>query len=418
MITGRVGCSLATGRAPRWVFVVGRAFLVAVPATASQDVVDRLTAVVARDSIEIETLVSLIPLSGCDAVQNFVALVVSEAAETARSDDGVLVSAVIRGAIVADIYSIGGSRRFSDSDIRPWLLADFQSVIGVVISDPDAAVLPAAALGGVGVSVEAGVMPGQALYWLRAGGAAEAAGPPESEPESERASELAPDAALSSSTVLPSPQGVDASATAQVPELALTLTQAPIEGDTVLRAPARSRPVDADTVLSRPVDEVETELGLPASFRAPETDPETAPVAEILHSTFHFTVQRKGRSTRRQFDLSAPCLVGRRPSAPRVSDGADPQLVTVDSPSAAVSRTHLEIRQVGDSVVVTDLGSTNGTHVVSLTGITQRLQPRGSLTVLPGMRVDIGDGNIIQILPVDAASLRPPAHPHSERRHL
>ena len=69
MITGRVGCSLASGHEASWLFVVGRTFLAAVPAAASQVIVDRLNAIVAQDSIDIETVVALLPLSGADAVQ-------------------------------------------------------------------------------------------------------------------------------------------------------------------------------------------------------------------------------------------------------------------------------------------------------------------------------------------------------------
>ncbi|MBC7443374.1 MAG: FHA domain-containing protein, partial [Ramlibacter sp.] len=64
-----------------------------------------------------------------------------------------------------------------------------------------------------------------------------------------------------------------------------------------------------------------------------------------------------------------------------------------------VSGTHLEIKQEGESVVVTDLGSTNGTIVTAPRARAARLRPGGSLVVLPGTRVDIGDGNIIEILP-------------------
>ncbi|WP_370263792.1 hypothetical protein [Cryobacterium sp. TMT2-23] len=50
-------------------------------------------------------------------------------------------------------------------------------------------------------------------------------------------------------------------------------------------------------------------------------------------------------------------------------------------------------------MVVTDLGSTNGTIVTAPRGRGQRLRPGESLVALPGTKVDIGDGNIIEILP-------------------
>jgi pSer/pThr/pTyr-binding forkhead associated (FHA) protein len=62
-----------------------------------------------------------------------------------------------------------------------------------------------------------------------------------------------------------------------------------------------------------------------------------------------------------------------------------------------VSSTHARIEQVGDTVVVTDLRSTNGTTVTPPGGRSSRLRPGESAVVLPGAVVDIGDGNIIEI---------------------
>ena len=97
--------------------------------------------------------------------------------------------------------------------------------------------------------------------------------------------------------------------------------------------------------------------------------------------------------------LDVPAYIGRRPSSPRISMGAAPRLVTVRSPQREVSGTHLEVRQVGASVVVTDLRSTNGS-VVSAPGVAPRKLRQGeSVVVSPGTLVDIGDGNIVEILP-------------------
>jgi pSer/pThr/pTyr-binding forkhead associated (FHA) protein len=117
-----------------------------------------------------------------------------------------------------------------------------------------------------------------------------------------------------------------------------------------------------------------------------------APLLELPRYGF-----RVGGEDRR---LDTVYYVGRRPSLPRSSDNRLPRLITVRSATAAVSGTHLEIRQEGDSVVVTDLGSTNGTTVTSPNGKKERMRRGASLTVVPGTRVDIGDGNIIEILPV------------------
>jgi len=99
--------------------------------------------------------------------------------------------------------------------------------------------------------------------------------------------------------------------------------------------------------------------------------------------------------------LDRPVRVGRRPASSRIQVGATPRLVRVESPRHEVSATHLELRQTGSTVVVTDLRSTNGT-VVLVPGSTPRKLLQGeSVVVSPGTLVDIGDENILQILPLE-----------------
>ena len=99
--------------------------------------------------------------------------------------------------------------------------------------------------------------------------------------------------------------------------------------------------------------------------------------------------------------LDAPALIGRRPVSPRIAIGGVPRLVRVPSPGREVSSTHVELRQQGASVIVTDLRSTNGT-VVSIPGSSaQKLRQGESLVVSAGTVVDIGDGNTVEILPIE-----------------
>jgi hypothetical protein len=98
-------------------------------------------------------------------------------------------------------------------------------------------------------------------------------------------------------------------------------------------------------------------------------------------------------------DLDLPVLIGRSPRPPRVAAGVAPRLIEVPSRDQQVSSTHVQLEQVGDTVVVTDMRSTNGTFVSSREGLQNRLKPGESIVVLPGARVDIGDGNIIEITP-------------------
>jgi hypothetical protein len=100
--------------------------------------------------------------------------------------------------------------------------------------------------------------------------------------------------------------------------------------------------------------------------------------------------------------LDSVSYVGRRPSSPRIVYGNMPRLVRVASPAQEVSSTHLELRQLGASVVVTDMRSTNGSVVFPPGGVQSKLRQGESVVVTPGTLVDIGDGNVIEILPLAA----------------
>lgn len=102
--------------------------------------------------------------------------------------------------------------------------------------------------------------------------------------------------------------------------------------------------------------------------------------------------------------LTVPVYIGRNPRSPRITTGAGPRLIPAPSPQREVSNTHVEIRQHGLSVIVTDLGSTNGTIVNTPGSARLRLRQGESVVVIPGTVVDIGDGNRIEILPTQRFS--------------
>ena len=119
-----------------------------------------------------------------------------------------------------------------------------------------------------------------------------------------------------------------------------------------------------------------------------------APPAAAPAPTYRFRI---GQTV---VDLDRAACIGRKPSAPRIAHGLPPRLVRVPSPTSEVSSTHLEVRQRGGSVIVTDLRSTNGS-TVHIPGTPPRLLRQGeSMTVTPGTIVDIGDGILVEILPM------------------
>jgi hypothetical protein len=113
-------------------------------------------------------------------------------------------------------------------------------------------------------------------------------------------------------------------------------------------------------------------------------------------AAYRFRVSEKAES----IELDVPAYIGRRPSTPRIQSGSVPRLVSVPSPQHEVSSTHLELRQLGTSIVVTDMRSTNGSLVITPGSAPRKLRQGESVVVSPGTLVDIGDGNIIEILPV------------------
>ncbi|MCL2454562.1 MAG: FHA domain-containing protein [Micrococcales bacterium] len=90
--------------------------------------------------------------------------------------------------------------------------------------------------------------------------------------------------------------------------------------------------------------------------------------------------------------LDRPVLLGRAPQAARVSSREMPRLVAVPSPQQDISRTHAEVRMEGDDVLVTDLDSTNGVHVLRPGGGARRLRPGEPRVLADDETVDLGDG--------------------------
>ncbi|MCW4386684.1 FHA domain-containing protein [Salinibacterium sp. SYSU T00001] len=168
--------------------------------------------------------------------------------------------------------------------------------------------------------------------------------------------------------------------------------------ETVIRPPRRaavdSHVDSADTILLTRMRTGATSPSRPSSPAVSEPPAvAVAPAPAPLH--YRFAV-----NSHTPIDLDRPAHIGRRPSLPRVPQRVRPRLVRVPSPLQEVSATHLEVRQEGASVVVTDLRSTNGT-IVAVPGSRPRaLRPGESLVVTPGTVIDIGDGNRVEILPL------------------
>ena len=90
--------------------------------------------------------------------------------------------------------------------------------------------------------------------------------------------------------------------------------------------------------------------------------------------------------------LDRSAIIGSRPRLSRVQGGSVPQLITVQSPSGEISRSHLEIRVEHGAVLAVDLNSTNGTVLLRAGADPMRLHPGEAYMLVAGDRVDLGDG--------------------------
>jgi hypothetical protein len=94
-------------------------------------------------------------------------------------------------------------------------------------------------------------------------------------------------------------------------------------------------------------------------------------------------------STGGQAELDGPVIIGRSPSSNKVTGGAIPQLVSL-SGVQDISRNHVQFTVEGDTVVVTDLHSRNGTSIMLPGKSPQTLRAGEPAVVLAGTVVDLG----------------------------
>lgn len=393
----------------RWLLIAGRRFVAAVESTAADQIVDAVYWLADSDLATIESVVGAFPLAGPDSVRSFA---VAELAEPNAAGE-VTVTAVVRGSAAIDVFSVGGARRFSAQGVQPWVLAEFRNVTGLVLQGDDAPTGPVARLAIGSLPLRIGVADGELLTCtlspieradrtvlpttpadaptgpaaeetiirernpssrLFGGGgtvgAAEPDGPEQVPPAVHPAAHELPGAVdIEEPTVVPPPPVIPTHTSAAAP------------------APAPASPIAPPTWRDTPsAPHAPVTTGRQEAF--PATEPVVLPPAPAT-----FAVRLPSGDTS---SLDAPVLVGRRPAPQRVADGVEPRLVTVASPTQEVSSTHVRIEQSGDAVVVTDLRSTNGTVVTGPAGA-RRLRPGESVVVLAGARVEIGDGNIIEI---------------------
>lgn len=104
------------------------------------------------------------------------------------------------------------------------------------------------------------------------------------------------------------------------------------------------------------------------------------------------------RGTDVTIPLDRPAIIGRHPSAARIDEIPQPRRVQIPAEHRDVSARHARIEQLGDTLVVTDLGSTNGIDVHWSEGPVRRLRPGETSVVLPDAVVAIGDAVVVHFV--------------------
>ena len=117
------------------------------------------------------------------------------------------------------------------------------------------------------------------------------------------------------------------------------------------------------------------------------------------HTAVRWAVRVRG--TTAVVPLDAPVVVGRRPSAQRVPEHPPPRRVVIPADRRDVSGRHARLEQLGDTLVVSDLGSSNGIVVHWSSGSRSRLRPGESVALLPDAVVVLGDGVELEFLAAD-----------------
>jgi hypothetical protein len=155
-----------------------------------------------------------------------------------------------------------------------------------------------------------------------------------------------------------------------------------VEGAAVRPEPSEASPVAGD-------HDGRTSVGLSAAERRAARLARKKPAAPPAPPAPEFALTF---STGERELLDATLIIGRAPSASKVSATSVPRLVIVGGPDQDISRNHVQVSVEGGTVLVTDLHSRNGTMVTLPGRPPQQLRGGQPTAVIDGAIVDLGSG--------------------------
>ncbi|SEB37552.1 FHA domain-containing protein [Paramicrobacterium humi] len=323
-----------------WTVIAAPRTLVALSRPVDPGLVHRLWTLI-RDGSTFESLVAEFPAESGGRPLSFVLL--GDIDENSR---GASLMALVNGPVGFDIASAGAPHHISPTGSAPWLRTRLQNVSNLAIGQQHNGA-PFPLVSGVVTAGRVDMVFGTEMIQRPAADSASALARP------------------SATTVVP----------AAVPTPAEPAVRSDVvfdhsvelhDGMTIRRTPSQAPPVTGP-------------IRLPNLPEHPRT------------VMFGYRV-----NSGQAYALDLPHRFGRNP---KTRSQNSVRLVQLLSPTKTVSATHMDIRQVGDVVIVSDLNSTNGTSVIVPGGRWGRLAPGESLVVPAGSFVDVGDGNVIEIMP-------------------
>ncbi len=166
-------------------------------------------------------------------------------------------------------------------------------------------------------------------------------------------------------------------------------------------APAAAAPTstlgdhDGHTMLASDILEARRRANVAPEPHVPQPSPPVPNVPQpIVHARpSHGYVLELPNGTSQP--LTAPVILGRAPSVSNVPASVLPHLVTLTGDD--ISRSHLRVAVEGGTVVVTDLHSSNGTHVIAPGKPPQLLRGGEPTPVIVGTTIDLGSDILLRI---------------------
>ncbi|WP_307807341.1 FHA domain-containing protein [Naasia sp. SYSU D00948] len=409
-----------------WIFFAAGRVLAGFEPAASTEVVMSLWRTATAPDASIESVVAAIPTRGPAAVGSFAVVVI-----------GSRTTLVLRGRGSVDVQTAAGQRRIDSRNMQPWYLAEFDGVQGLALGSVERPVGVDTAPTSADLPLMSGVVRAPWLAWtpLDPGQPQRPAPAPERRRARRAAATIAPPQSVPTITgsipvqnlaaapgpyraPITTPIPVIPAASAPVPPMPPSRAAVGNTGDTrdlddtvrglgtgrfrgddrvaeVSRASEAAGDIGDTIVTSRRRHRADVPPLTTWSPSRIEFDPRFSPGQERSSGYYCFRI-----GNGQVYRLDTPVYIGRKPSSPRIVTGTLPRLLRIASPSMEVSSTHVELRQEGASVVVTDMRSTNGTFVSQPGSAPIKLRQGESMVVTPGTLVDIGDGNVIEILPI------------------